>query len=233
MAISSIDDSRCATEILQTNLQFRFKEALPLTHVNASLRERSILPGYKKGGDGMPSLVDELLQEHREIRRVLKVVASQLDTLQSDAEADWALVGEAMDYLTRYPDLFHHGCEEVLFRHLHRHDPESREFVADLGREHGLLRELGLTFLALSEEATQGGDVQPAALESAGRRYLVMQERHMRKEEQTVFPRLREALPAEVWEDIREDLQHMPGWRLDRGGTLRQFDALRAHLERS
>ncbi|MCH8505288.1 MAG: hemerythrin domain-containing protein [Ectothiorhodospiraceae bacterium] len=180
----------------------------------------------------MPSLVDELLQEHREIRTVLKLLSSQLDSMEPERDPDWTLIREAMDYLTRYPDLFHHGCEEVIFRHLHRHDPESREFVADLGREHSLLRELGMHFLALCEDAAQDRITSRTALESAGRRYLVAQERHMRKEEQTVFPRVRKALPADVWGDIREDLQHMPGWRLDRGGTLRQFDTLRSYLDR-
>lgn len=178
----------------------------------------------------MTDFVDELRNEHREIRRILDVLARELDVLEASGEPDWDLLKDTMYYLTRYPDLFHHACEDLVFRRLHQQDPESRSFVRDLTSEHSMLRELGLDFLDLCEDVSSGVVVPKARLESRGRRYLVAQLRHMRKEEETVFPRIREKLTAEDWTDVQEGLERMGSMRSGAEIIRTQFRALDAHL---
>ena len=181
----------------------------------------------------MTDFVDELLREHGEIRRVLRVVDQQLQQLGDAETGDLELLRDAMHFLTRYPDLFHHGCEDVVFRRLHQRDGEAREFIRDLSREHGLLRDLGLEFLGLCEIGPDGTRVQTSRLISIGRRYLLAQHRHMRKEEETVFPRIRSHLGAEDWAEIQSDLERMAAWRVDADMMRERFRSLHAYLAQS
>ncbi|MCP1673540.1 hemerythrin-like domain-containing protein [Natronocella acetinitrilica] len=178
----------------------------------------------------MTDFVDELLCEHQEIRRVLNVVESQLDLLHADDDPNWELLLDAMYYLTRYPDLFHHGFEDVVFRQLHRRDAAAREFVQDLGREHGLLHELGMAFLALCEDVDAETMVPKDRLEHAGRCYVTAQQRHMRKEEQTVFPRIRHSLTEQDWLEVQHDLERLAQARAGADTMSDQFKLLHAHL---
>ncbi len=178
----------------------------------------------------MTAFVDELVREHGDIRRVLRVLSRQLEELRNSREPDWDLLKDTMYYLTRYPDLFHHGSEDVVFRQLHKRDDESRQFVRDLGREHGMLRDLGLDFLTLCEDATAGVSIPAAELYSCGQRYLTAQQRHMRKEEETVFPRIRARLTAEDWSAIQEDLDRMAATSLGSASARETFRSLNTFL---
>ena len=174
----------------------------------------------------MTDVVDELLSEHRDIRKVLQVLSDQLDVMREPGDPDWELLKDAMYYLTQYPDLFHHACEDLVFRRLHQRDKECREFVRDLTREHGLLRELGLALLELCEDALEDRLVSKARLESLGRRYLAAQQRHMRKEEETVFPRIRRKLTVDDWDAVQRGLQHIQSSRLGGQNVRDEFRRL-------
>jgi hemerythrin-like domain-containing protein len=177
----------------------------------------------------MTDLIDDLLLEHDDIRSILQLIDAELDGLRQDRQPDWDLLTNAMYYLTQYPDLFHHVREDALFRQLVRRDRRSREFVRDLTAEHAVLRELGAGFLELCEDAVSDTIVSLAELEHRGRRYVAFQQRHMHKEEETAFPRLRWKLSRDDWEMLPEALSALalPG---PQEQICAQFRSLRRHI---
>lgn len=150
----------------------------------------------------MDKVIDQLKQEHVHSARLACLIDSQLALFHVAERPDYDLLLDAMEYMTHYPDVFHHPKEDILFRRLMLRSPTLRPLVDRLLTEHQTLWQASADFL-LSLQAIVDGQVLPREeLEKRGRDYIALLYQHMQAEEREVFPHALKVLIEEDWQLI-------------------------------
>ena len=90
----------------------------------------------------MSAIIDLLLQEHRNLARLLKALEHQLAVFDRGETPDYEVFGGVLDYCRTYADRYHHPKEDLVFDRLRLRDPAAAEAFGDLAGEHVALAEL-------------------------------------------------------------------------------------------
>ena len=157
----------------------------------------------------MADVMQQLHQDHVNIARLLDVMDTHLKLFQEGEKPDYVLMMDVMQYMTHYPDLFHHPIENLVFTKLSERDPTSRLLVKELMSQHETLASKGADFLDILRTVVEEQMVSRETLESRGKEYVRMLRRHADVEEGQAFPLARSQLTEEDWEEIRETMEHM------------------------
>ena len=145
----------------------------------------------------MPSAIDHILAQHRDMARVLKTLEAIADgPLDERREADIARLHDICHYLRVFPDKVHHPAEErYVFGPLRAAAHEHAAVLARVQDEHERCESL-TTALHESVTAFERGEADVQTLRAAVREYLDFQFDHMRREENEVLPVAEELLDA-------------------------------------
>ena len=81
----------------------------------------------------LPDIVAMLHSEHRYMHALLDILEQQVEKLQPGRIADYPLMLDVVDYLSRYPDQYHHPREDLLFASLARNDTAFLPYQKRLG----------------------------------------------------------------------------------------------------
>jgi hemerythrin-like domain-containing protein len=154
----------------------------------------------------MPEMLDQLHADHVNIAHILALLDLQAGIIERGEHADLRLLSDIVFYISRYPDMYHHPREDLMFDVLRRREPGSAATVDELGREHKELKATALELLdALS--AFPGSTVMPRGLLVGQLRgYVELCRRHMDVEEGTVFPLARQRLTDADWQALANGL---------------------------
>ncbi len=106
----------------------------------------------------MAETIGELLQEHRNMAKLLDLLEAELAVYREGGVADFDLLRDIMDYTTSWPERYHHPKENLIFAKLKDKGAEAEALAADLVAEH----EKG-------EELTRG--MAPSHTNKKGTRY--------------------------------------------------------------
>ncbi|MCC6870644.1 MAG: hemerythrin domain-containing protein [Burkholderiales bacterium] len=141
--------------------------------------------------------------EHRAITAVIEGLRHLVKAVRDGRMApDHALFGAMFHYIETFPERLHHAKEDdYLFARLRMRRPEVTPVLDALSREHRIGRE---RFDELKAKWERFRD-DPGALDAFAdgvERYSHFHWKHMRREEDEVFPLAREALTAEDWQAI-------------------------------
>lgn len=172
----------------------------------------------------MPRLLEILQQEHADMRRLLDLISKQADTAQPP---DFELLQEIVAYCLAYPDQYHHPKEDLIYKALRRHDPESAGDIDDVEAEH---RELAIATreLATAIKAAQSGGLRDCReLRLMLRSFVRSYRDHMRKEDQEFFPYALSVIGPEEWLDLEAEITD-PTDPLTCTRASRQLDGLLA-----
>lgn len=156
-------------------------------------------------------VLDTLQAEHRHIAQVMVLLGEQLRRIERGEVVNTHVSYELCDYLVRWPDRFHHPREDRLYSYVADLDPSLAADVQRLEREHETMarhsRELLSTVVDWRAGRSSGRD-----LIERGRDYISFCHRHMREEEASVFPRIRETLSPQDWRELalEDDLKPVP-----------------------
>ena len=131
-----------------------------------------------------------LMNEHRAVERVLKVLDRSANQLDAGEAVPASLFEDSVDFLRNFADKCHHGKEETaLFPALARAGvPVEQGPIGVMLAEH----EQGRSYIRAMAEALEGykrGD--PAArsrLAESARGYAALLAQHIRKEDTVLFP---------------------------------------------
>lgn len=155
--------------------------------------------------DGLPPvLLERLSRDHARIAGVVRRLADLAERLETDPA--WGEIAELIDFLDYYADKVHHPLEDRVFDHLVNKGltPTERHLVfKNLGQHEEIT---GMTE-ALARQATQaaaGKPIEVGEFAEAVLAYIALQQRHMRFEENQLFPLLDQGLENSDWNALTE-----------------------------
>ncbi len=156
-------------------------------------------------------LVQQLETDHRNFARILKFMESQIDKIENEEEVNFAVISEAMKYVTDYQDVVHHPKEDVLFDLLAERDASKKKIIDKLESEHKQLALDGLQLQALFEAIIQDEPVARESIINQGRKYIADIFSHMRLEETEILPTAAGSLSKSDWQKI----EYATDWKGD------------------
>ena len=152
---------------------------------------------------GRPAAMEILRQEHANMTLLLDLLECQLAAVRQDEAADFALLGEIVDYFLTYPDLVHHPKEDILFYRLREVDPAAGIKAEDLLSGHEALGLLARRVArAMVDHILLGTDETRLWFVSLAQSFIDTNRRHMAEEEQYFFPLALRTLSKADWAAI-------------------------------
>ena len=91
-------------------------------------------------GDPLRDTLETLYSEHRYMHSLLDAMEEQVKRMKPGKVPDYNLLLDILDYLTHYPDKYHHPREDILFAHMLESDRHFQPKLDRLRREHKTLR---------------------------------------------------------------------------------------------
>jgi hemerythrin-like domain-containing protein len=88
-------------------------------------------------------LLNALHEDHANTAMLLNLLDIETTALGENTRPDYDTLAVIMDYFVTFPDLFHHGNEDVLFERLMEQVPSSRRALVQLVEQHQFLALLG------------------------------------------------------------------------------------------
>jgi len=160
-------------------------------------------------GRSEPPLIKVLRAEHQHIASVMKLFTEQLRAIEAGELVDTHVVYEIMDYMTTWPDRFHHPREDLIYGRAAELDPGAADNVDSLQRDHDYMEKAGHKVLR-NIELWRSGELAGADLVESGTGYIEHMYQHMNSEEKLVFPQIQSLLGAEDWRELEQDDQLRP-----------------------
>jgi hemerythrin-like domain-containing protein len=158
----------------------------------------------------MSKVIDRLREDHRNMARILDILARETCTFRDGGIADFDLIENILDYNLEYPDLFHHPAEDVIFQKLKGRDPATWKNLGDLAREHQQLHALTYRFAAAVRNVLLDQELPRGWLVDVATDYLTFARRHMQMEEVILFPLAKRTLTPAEWAEIRDEIASRP-----------------------
>lgn len=151
--------------------------------------------------------VKVMMEEHQYILRMLKVVRKACYRVMTKNEINYDDFAAMIDFIRTYADKHHHGKEEsMMFKMMQEHMGKIGENLIthgmlvehDLGRLH--MQELEAALLRVKA----GDDESRLDVIANAMSYTHLLERHIKKEDELVYPFGEKQLPAEILAKINE-----------------------------
>ena len=140
-------------------------------------------------GDPLRDTLETLYSEHRYIASLLDTIEEQEKRMRPGKVPDYNLLLDILDYLTHYPDKYHHPREDMLFAHILESDREFQPSLDRLQREHKTLHHYNTELFNELTRIADGRPVEQASLKQSIQRYLSGYRKHMDYESTQIFPR--------------------------------------------
>ena len=144
-----------------------------------------------------PVLIERLVRDHA---RITGVITQLSDALAAD-DADWQRIGELIEFLEYYADRVHHPLEDRLFDHLVNKGlaPTERHLVFRNLGQHQEIISMTEALSATIARALAGEVVDYDALLERAAAFISLQQRHIRFEENYLFPLFDQTLDNRDW----------------------------------
>jgi hemerythrin-like domain-containing protein len=150
----------------------------------------------------MSNIIQILLEEHRNIDKLLLVLEHELEVFDRSEEPDYEILQAVILYFQDYPELCHHPKEDMVFEKLKMRDPDAAKRVGDVENEHEV-ETLRLSRLAEAVDSVLAGrEFLRETFHNVVQDFIDHQRRHMDKEEHMLFPAAVQRLRPEDWAEI-------------------------------
>jgi hemerythrin-like domain-containing protein len=179
----------------------------------------------------MSRVIEILLEEHRNIKKLILVLEQELEVFDHSDQPDYEILQAIIEYFQDYPESYHHPKEDMVFKKLKMRDPAVANRIGDVEAEHQVetnrLRQLAQAV----ENILAGREFLRQTFHDVVRDFIEHQRQHMDKEERLLFPAAVKALRAEDWAEIDARLNDRKDPLFD-GVIEKQFHALQQTILR-
>lgn len=150
----------------------------------------------------MPKIIDALLEEHRNIEKLLNVLERELDVFDHNRRPDYDILESIIAYFEDYPDAYHHPKEDLIFAKLRERDPAAAAKFSAIGAEHEIEVQRLQSFADAVKAVLSDQEVLRENFHAAVQQFIKHQRDHLQKEEALFFPEALKILKPEDWADI-------------------------------
>ena len=180
----------------------------------------------------MPCVLRALYDDHRDIAKLITALERQRAVLREDGPVKFDVIALALRYFINYPDLVHHPLEDLVYQRLVERDPDTAAHVDDIEADHQAIDARTRRFMALMERQRTADSTWRTAVADQLHEFIAAYRRHLKIEEETLFPRAFAALSSADWSEIEAatDPQADP---LFGDGVDRQYRELRDEILRA
>jgi hemerythrin-like domain-containing protein len=179
----------------------------------------------------MSNIIQILLEEHRNIDKLLLVLEQELEVFDRSEEPDYEILQAVIQYFQDYPENCHHPKEDMVFEKLKVRDPAAADRVGDAEAEHKIETERLRRLVEAVEDILAGREFLRQTFHDVVSDFIKHQRQHMDKEERLLFPAAVQRLRPEDWAaiDIRLGDRKDP---LFNGAIETKFQALQRTILR-
>lgn len=159
-----------------------------------------------------PLFAAKLVEQHRNIERVLILIRLQVDSLRPlNSERDLSLIDNALAYMAGFPTEIHDPSEDILFDHLVMRAPSAATLRTYLLKQQGSLSHLQSALQRHVKQARAGDLEGHAQIKHSGVAYCLEYADHIHNEEKDLLPSARRALLPEDWDRVdRQVAEKLP-----------------------
>ncbi len=179
----------------------------------------------------MSNIIQILLEEHRNIAKLLLVLEHELEVFDRSEEPDYEILRAIIAYFQDYPEDCHHPKEDIVFEKLKTRDPAVASRIGDVEAEHEVETERLRKLVEAVEEILAGREFLRQAFHDVVNDFIKHQRQHMDKEERLLFPAAVQRLRPEDWAAIDARLNDRKD-PLFNGAVETKFQALQRTILR-
>jgi len=150
----------------------------------------------------MSRMIEILLEEHRNIEKLLRVLEQELEVFDRSERPDYEILQAIIQYFQNYPETCHHPKEDLIFKRLKVRDPAAAKSIGDVEAEHQVETERLRRFAQAVEGILAEQELPRQTFHNIVRDFIEHQRQHMDKEERLLFPAAVKTLRAEDWAEI-------------------------------
>ena len=150
----------------------------------------------------MSKIIDILLEEHRNIQKLLFVLEQELDVFDHSEQPDYEILRAIIQYFQDYPETYHHPKEDMVFKKLKMRDSAVANRIGDIEAEHEVETNRLRRFSQAVEHILAGREFLRQNFHNVVRDFIEHQRQHMQSEERLLFPAAVKALLPEDWAEI-------------------------------
>jgi len=174
-------------------------------------------------------IIERLSQEHRNIEKLLAILARELEIFDQGDRPDWEVIRSVISYFEVYPEVYHHPQEDLVLAKLKIRDPATAAKVGDLAGEHQKGAERLRRVARAVDSVLADREVLRQNVDSIVRDFIEQERRHMMMEDRYFFPAALRALEPHDWTEIASAATAHKDPLFSDAAEAR-FDALRAHI---
>ena len=179
----------------------------------------------------MSNIIQILLEEHRNIDKLLLVLEHELEVFDRSEEPDYEILRAIIQYFQDYPEDCHHPKEDMVFEKLKMRDPAAASRIGDVEAEHKVETERLRKLVEAVEEILAGREFLRQTFHDVVFDFIKHQRQHMDKEERLLFPAAVQRLRPEDWAAIDARLEDRKD-PLFNGAVETKFQALQRTILR-
>lgn len=150
----------------------------------------------------MSNIIQILLEEHRNIDKLLLVLEHELEVFDRSEEPDYELLQAVIEYFQDYPESCHHPKEDMVFEKLKLRDPAAANRIGDVQAEHQIETLRLRRLVEAVEEILTGREFLRQTFHDVVHDFIKHQRQHMDKEERLLFPTAVKGLRPDDWAEI-------------------------------
>ncbi len=155
----------------------------------------------------MSTVIDRLHADHRNMLSLLDILERELDIVEQAGHAEFEIMAEAMEYLTRYSDKVHHPTEDLVYARLADRSPKAREALAPIPEQHQRIEAESEKLRDAVSMIADGGMTLRSEIVKSGRRYVADLRKHIEMEEIHLFPLAEKTLDEDDLADVARILE--------------------------
>ncbi len=150
----------------------------------------------------MSNIIQILLEEHRNIDKLLLVLERELDVFDRSEEPDYEIFQAVIQYFQDYPENCHHPKEDMVFEKLKARDAAAADRVGDAEADHRVETLRLRRLVEAVEDILAGREFLRQTFHDVVHEFIAHQRQHMDKEERLLFPAAIKGLRPEDWAHI-------------------------------